>query len=152
MSLSQSKTSGRGEVVDLARAVAGAAQLDGYLRTRGRSGRGDGARTGAGQREAAARAGGDLGVGVTRDIGEVGDPAEHAVPAVQFEDLAVCRLHRAAAGQRQHDPLAVPGGEGVRPAGRQVQDAQAGVVPAGPLGVDVEGVRAALRRRRARRW
>ncbi len=81
-------------------------------------------------------------MGVARHVGEVGDPAEHAFPAPQFKGPTCC-THRTATGQRQDDPFAVSGDERVNTARFQLQHPQARTVPAGPPGIDVDGVRPA---------
>lgn len=81
-------------------------------------------------------------MGVARYVGEVGDPAEHALPAQQFKGLA-CRTHRTGTGQRQDDPFTTAGVERVNTSRFQLQHPQGRTVPPGPLGIDVDGVRPA---------
>lgn len=81
-------------------------------------------------------------MGVARYVGEVGDPAEHALPAQQFKGLA-CRTHRTGTGQRQDDPFTTAGVERVNTSRFQLQHPQGRTFPAGPLGIDVDGVRPA---------
>src|SRR5690606_19995508 len=134
---------GRAEVVDLAGAVAGAPQLHGHVGGGPVAGGQPAGAAGAGEREPSAAGAGDPRPGVARDVGEVGDTVEHAGAAGEFEGLVaevVVGGDRAAAAQRQDDPLAVAGVEGVAAAGRQVQHAQTGVSPAGALRADVDQV------------
>src|SRR5690606_27913454 len=82
----------RAEVVDLAARRPGPPQLDRDV-PGGAVARFEARLTpGPGQREPAASPHGDAGV--ARDVGEVADPAEHVVAAVEFEALPVA-LDRA---------------------------------------------------------
>src|SRR5690606_14011918 len=98
----------RAEVVDLAARRPGAAQLYGDVPGGAVARREARPAAGPGQREPPPPPHRDAGV--ARDIGEVADPAEHVVAALELEALPVA-LDRARPGERQHDRLELAGGE-----------------------------------------
>ena len=129
---------GQGVVVDLARAVAGAAQVDADLPL-GVVGDGDvagGDRGGEG--EAPAAGGGDGQALAASDVQVVGDAGEDAAAALQLEGLPV-DLDGRAAGEGQDEELGVAGLDDLGGAGLENEDAQARECPTGTLGVNVDG-------------
>ncbi len=126
---------GGAEVVHLAAALPGAAQLhrDALGRSVARGQPPLAPRGGYGEAAALLAGHGDLRV--ARDVGEVGDAGEHRLAPGQREPLAVAG-HRARTAQRQHERLRAAGLEGGRASGWQPEHPQAAELPAGVLGRD----------------
>ena len=129
---------GQGVVVDLARAVAGATQVDADLAL-GVVGDGDvagGNRGGEG--EAAALGRGDGQALATSDVQVVGDAGEDAAAALELEGLPV-DLDGGAAGEGQDEELGRAGLDDLGGTGLENEDAQSREGPTGTLGLNIDG-------------
>ena len=129
---------GQGVVVDLARAVAGAAQVDADLAL-GVVGDGDvAAGDRGGEREASTVGRGDGQALASPHVQVVGDAGEDTTTALELIGLPV-DLDGRAAGEWQDEELGLTGLDDLGGAGLEDQDAQAREGPTGALGVNVDG-------------
>ena len=129
---------GQGVVVDLARAVAGAAQVDADLAL-GVVGDGDvagGNRGGEGEAATVSRGNGQALA--APHIQVVGDAGEDTATALELIGLPV-DLDGRAAGEGQHEELGLAGLDDLGGAGLEDQDTQAREGPTGALGVNIDG-------------
>ena len=129
---------GQGVVVDLARAVAGTAQVDADLAL-GVVGDVDvaGGDRG-GEREAAPASGGDGQALAAPHVQVVGDAGEDAAATLQPVDLPV-DLDGRAPGEGQDEELGLAGLDDLGGTGLENEDAQTREGPTGTLGVNIDG-------------
>ena len=125
------------EVVDLARALSGAAQLGDATSSAGiRSATaGTGSAVAPGSAKRAPCVAGDRDARRPGDVGEVGRTGERVGATLEEEHLvADVRLDPAPARQGQHEPLAPAGHDQAALTRRQGQDVQSSVLPSRPHG------------------
>ena len=129
---------GEGVVVNLARAVAGAAQIHANLAL-GVVGDGDVASgESRGEGEAAAAGGGDRQGLATSHVQVVGDAREDAAAAFQLVGFAI-DIDGCASREGQDEELNLAGFDDLGGTGLEDEDAQTGEGPAGALGVNING-------------
>ena len=127
-----------GVVVNLARAVAGTAQIHANLAL-GIVGDGDVASgESGGEGKTTAEGGGDRQGLATSHVQVVGDAGENAAPAFQLEGFAI-DIDGCTSREGQDEELSLAGFDDLGGSGLEDEDAQTGEGPTGALGVNIDG-------------